>query len=139
MLGYTVLPSPVNEPVNMSTAEDVDHPVTVDDEAYEPTYTEAFPPLPSASSGESEQLQETAWPPKTSSWSNGNVILSIHPSVVTQVVKLCGIVFSCSACSGVFLVFYMLLIALQIVVMRALLDLLLVYCFIIVFRFVLLY
>lgn len=69
----------------MSGFEDLDCAATVDDEAYEPTYTEAFPPLPSSSS-EPDQLSD-AWSQKTNAWNNANsnILMSIHPSVITQV------------------------------------------------------
>lgn len=69
----------------MSGYEDLDYAATVDDEAYEPTYTEAFPPLPSSSS-ELDQLSD-AWSQKTNAWNNANsnILMSIHPSVITQV------------------------------------------------------
>jgi len=57
----------------------------VDDEAYEPTYAEAFPPLP-ASPETVDPLQETAvtnkWPAAT------NKMMAVRSSAITQVNSL---------------------------------------------------
>ena len=60
---------------------------TVDDEAYEPTYTEAFPPLPSHGDESLDQLPDSpAGQTGSSQWNwNSNSNLSIRSSVITQV------------------------------------------------------
>ena len=63
-----------------------DHLQTVDDEAYEPTYAEAFPPLPPHD--EAEQLIEPEVITHTpNQWHNNNnqIKMAVKSSVVTQV------------------------------------------------------
>jgi len=58
----------------------------VDDEAYEPTYAEAFPPLP-ASPETVDPLQETA---VTNKWAAAatNKMMAVRSSAITQVNSL---------------------------------------------------
>jgi len=56
---------------------------TIDDEAYEPTYAEAFPPLP-ASLDAVDPLQDTA---VSSKWAAANR-MAVRSSVITQVKSL---------------------------------------------------
>ncbi len=58
-------------------------PSTVDDQAYEPTYAEAFPPLP-CQPGEGEDLVAVA-PAKQQPWAASNRGMSLRQSTVTQV------------------------------------------------------
>jgi len=59
---------------------------TVDDEAYAPTYAEAFPPLPGP--GEVEPVIESAnhqWNGWSNLSSNNNVRMSVRSTAITQV------------------------------------------------------
>ncbi len=56
------------------------HAATVDDEAYEPTYAEAFPPLPAASSERTSEPVSNRQAPAPQ-WKK----LSLKTSTVTQV------------------------------------------------------
>ena len=72
-----------------ATDEQSQHPSTVDDEAYEPTYAEAFPPLPpsvSSDGGDQSPSGGSAWPQVPSQWNNNNNSkMCVRSSVITQV------------------------------------------------------
>jgi len=54
----------------------------VDDEAYEPTYAEAFPPLPPVGPDTVDPLQDTA---VSSQWAASANKMAVRSSAVTQV------------------------------------------------------
>jgi len=56
---------------------------TVDDEAYEPTYAEAFPPLPASIPDVVEPLP--SHPSSSNKWSAAASRMALRSSVITQV------------------------------------------------------